>query len=120
MTTEVDANPPAPGPTRYHMVSTPDVDLEGLTGTGQPLWWAVTRFGSGAPRIDSVGHYEDEYVLEAGGWRFRRREAFVDVPTWLMSDHARCLSARKPVRGSPENFQPQESRADEWAPSAPG
>jgi hypothetical protein len=82
LTNIVGVNPPAPGATRYHLVATPNIEIQGDRATGHWLWWQVERTDDplAAPRLDSVGHYEDEYVLVDGTWKFKRREAFCDIP----------------------------------------
>ena len=73
-------NPPAPGPTRFHLVSDPVIDLDGDRATGGMLWALVSRGEAETPTLTLVGHYVDRYVREAGRWRFERREAHTDIP----------------------------------------
>ncbi len=43
------------------------------------MWVLLRREAGDVPGIAVTGHYEDVLVREDGRWRFRRREAFVDV-----------------------------------------
>jgi len=73
-------NPPAPGPTIYHVVSDPEITVDGDTATGYSVWMHVRRSTADTPEIPTLGHYRDEYVRERGTWKFSRRVAAVDVP----------------------------------------
>jgi hypothetical protein len=74
------ANPPAPGATRYHLVSDPVIELDGDRATGDVTWVLVTRGAGDRPELTLFGHYVDTYQREQGRWRFQRREAHTDIP----------------------------------------
>jgi len=74
------ANPPAPGATRFHLVSDPAIDVDGDRATGEVTWALVTRGAGDRPVLTLLGHYRDAYVRERGRWRFQRREAHTDIP----------------------------------------
>lgn len=48
------------------------ITLDEVRGTAA-LVLHVAKTGGGGTYIDLVGEYEDEYVRDAGGWKFRRR-----------------------------------------------
>jgi ketosteroid isomerase-like protein len=73
-------NPPAPGPTTFHVVSDPVIAVAGDTGTGYSQWMHVTRSAEDTPTVPTLGHYDDEYVRENGAWKFARRVAAIDIP----------------------------------------
>lgn len=74
------ANPPAPGPTTWHLVPEPQIDVAGDTAVGAVSWLLVGRGGGDVPLVRMLGHYDDLYVRTAAGWRFRRRVAHTDIP----------------------------------------
>jgi len=63
-----------------HIDANAVIDLEGDRATGRAGWIFVVRGEGGAPVIDKIGHYDDEYIREDGSWRFKRRESFIDLP----------------------------------------
>jgi uncharacterized protein (TIGR02246 family) len=73
-------NPPAPGPTTFHLVTEPAVELDGDRATGLSTWALLQRGPGDVPRLAALGHYEDLYVRVAGAWRFGRRLAVQDIP----------------------------------------
>jgi uncharacterized protein (TIGR02246 family) len=74
------ANPPAPGATRFHLVSDPVIDLDGDRATGAVTWALVTRAAGDRPELTLLGRYVDTYRREDGRWTFERREAHTDIP----------------------------------------
>ena len=63
----------------YHRLSNfvIDIDEGGDTATARTYVHAVLMVAQGdnAPWVDAIGHYEDELVRGADGWRIRRRVA---------------------------------------------
>jgi hypothetical protein len=74
------ANPPAPGATRFHLVSDPVIDLDGDRATGAVTWALVTRGAGDRPVLTLLGRYVDTYRREGGRWTFERREAHTEMP----------------------------------------
>lgn len=74
------ANPPAPGPTTWHVVPEPRIDVRGDVAVGAVSWLLVGRGEGDVPLLALLGHYDDTYVRTAAGWRFRRRVAHTDIP----------------------------------------
>ncbi|MBO0747580.1 MAG: nuclear transport factor 2 family protein [Acidimicrobiaceae bacterium] len=74
------ANPPAPGPTTWHVVPEPEIDVRGDTAVGAVTWLLAGRGEGDVPGLRMLGHYDDTYVRVGGGWRFRRRVAQTDIP----------------------------------------
>jgi hypothetical protein len=72
-------NPPAPGETTWHLMANPVVDLDGDRASARVMWVLLRRDAGDRPGIAVTGHYEDVLACEDGRWKFKRREAFVDV-----------------------------------------
>jgi ketosteroid isomerase-like protein len=74
------ANPAAPGPTHWHLVTESDVKVHGDRATGTVTWALVRRDEGDTPAMQLLGHYDDAYVRENGRWRYQRRVAHTDIP----------------------------------------
>jgi hypothetical protein len=74
------ANAPPPGPTHFHLVGLPEVELDGDRATAVVPWALIVRGEGDVPELTLWGHYDDELVKEDGEWRFGRRVANTDVP----------------------------------------
>jgi uncharacterized protein (TIGR02246 family) len=74
------ANPPAPGPTSFHVVTEPVIELNGDRATGTMTWALVERDEHDVPQVRLLGHYDDVYVRQHGRWKFGRRLAQLDIP----------------------------------------
>lgn len=72
-------NPAAPGETTWHLMANPIVDLDGDRARTRVMWVLLRRDAGDRPGIAVTGHYEDVLAREDGRWKFKRREAFVDV-----------------------------------------
>ena len=72
-------NPAAPGETTWHLMANPIVDVNGDRATARVMWVLLRRDAGERPGIAVTGHYEDVLAREDGRWKFKRREAFVDV-----------------------------------------
>ncbi len=64
----------------YHLLTNFLIDVHGDTATAWSRWNFVTPGADKKPAIAQGGHYEDTLVRENGHWKFRRREAFTDIP----------------------------------------
>jgi uncharacterized protein (TIGR02246 family) len=74
-------NPPAPGPTHYHLVTNPEVELlDDGSARARTTWVVVDRSDQDEPHVRLVGHYLDTLIKRDGRWRFLRREAHTDIP----------------------------------------
>ena len=58
----------------------PVINVDGDTATALSNWGYVTRDAKDAPSFEMLGHYVDDLVKTADGWKFSRREAYSDVP----------------------------------------
>jgi uncharacterized protein (TIGR02246 family) len=74
------ANPGPPGPTSWHLVTEPQIELHGDRATGTVTWALVQRSQRDTPVLKLLGHYDDTYVREHGRWRYGRRVAHIDIP----------------------------------------
>ena len=68
------------GPTAWHLVTEPEISLDGDRATGTVTWTWVGRGDAGTPVMRLLGHYQDVYVRERGRWRYQRRIAHTDIP----------------------------------------
>ena len=67
----------------YHIVSSPQVALDGDRATASVMWSVIGRSGEGSPAVTMVGRHVDELRRERDGWRFVRRKGYVDLPAVL-------------------------------------
>ena len=67
-------------PTAWHLVTEPEIDLDGDRATGTVTWTWVGRGDADTPVMRLLGHYQDSYVRERGRWRYQRRIAHTDIP----------------------------------------
>ena len=68
------------GPTAWHLVTEPEIELDGDRATGIVTWAWVGRGDADTPAMRLLGHYQDTYVREGGRWRYQRRIAHTDIP----------------------------------------
>jgi ketosteroid isomerase-like protein len=68
------------GPAAWHLVTGPELCLDGDRATGTVLWTWVGRGDADTPVMRLLGHYQDSYVREHGRWRYQRRIAHTDIP----------------------------------------
>jgi hypothetical protein len=70
----------------YHLVSNPQVDVQGDRATARSRDLLVMRGENGQPQPMLAGLYEDEFVREDGEWKILRRVDHPVMPTaeeWL-------------------------------------
>lgn len=67
----------------YHIISSPQVVLDGDHATATVMWTVVARTPEGGAKLTMVGHHEDTLRRDADGWRFVRRKGYVDLPSAL-------------------------------------
>jgi hypothetical protein len=70
------------GQASWHLLTEPEIEVDGDRATGSVTWALVGRDGADAPVMRLLGHYDDTYVRENGRWRFQRRIAHTDIPYW--------------------------------------
>ncbi len=73
-------NPPAPDATSWHIVSNPTIDLDGDRATAHTTWALIRRADGDVPQVALLGHYDDVLARESGRWKFKRRQAHIDIP----------------------------------------
>lgn len=73
-------NPPAPGPTLWHLITDPAITVDGDRASAQSLWMHARRADGDTPLLPTLGAYEDELVREDGRWRFLRRTVNPLIP----------------------------------------
>jgi hypothetical protein len=73
-------NAPPPGPTHFHLVGLPEIELDGDRAAAETSWALITRGEGDVPQLTLWGHYADQLVREDGEWRFARRVAHTDIP----------------------------------------
>jgi ketosteroid isomerase-like protein len=57
-----------------------DVDSDAGRATAESTWVYITRDFSDNPVLSLIGHYRDVVVRTGEGWKFQRREAYLDFP----------------------------------------
>jgi uncharacterized protein (TIGR02246 family) len=67
----------------YHIISSPQIVLEGDRATATVMWSVIARTAEGRAALTMVGHHDDVLRREPDGWRFVRRKGFVDLPSAL-------------------------------------
>jgi ketosteroid isomerase-like protein len=83
------------GPAAWHLVTEPELSLDGDRATGTVTWTWVGRGDAGTPVMRLLGHYQDSYVRERGRWRYQRRIAHTDIP------HRELTLPKSPATASP-------------------
>jgi ketosteroid isomerase-like protein len=87
------------GPTAWHLVTEPEVSLDGDRATGTVTWTWVGRGDAGTPVMRLLGHYQDSYVREHGRWRYQRRIAHTDIPHRELTLPKSSATASPPTDG---------------------
>jgi hypothetical protein len=77
---QLSDNPPAPGPTLWHWISDPVIEVDGDRATAGSLWMHVRRSDDDHPLLPTLGGYADELLREDGRWRFLRRSVSPLIP----------------------------------------
>lgn len=76
----LNPNPPAPDATSWHIVSNPTIDLDGDRASAHTTWALIRRADGDVPQVALLGHYDDVLARESGHWKFKRRQAHIDIP----------------------------------------
>jgi hypothetical protein len=64
-----------------HIISSPQVIIDGDRATSQVMWTVVHRGKDGQPRLTMIGRHHDDLIREDGRWRFHKRRGTVDIPS---------------------------------------
>lgn len=64
----------------YHIISSPQVSLDGDRATSEVMWTVISRDADGKPKLTSMGRHVDDLVREDGTWKIARRRGLVDLP----------------------------------------
>ena len=67
----------------YHIISSPQVVLDGDRATATVMWTVIARTANGGAALTMVGHHADVLRRERDGWRFVRRKGYVDLPATM-------------------------------------
>ena len=70
-----------PATESFHIISSPQVSIDGDRATAQVMWTVIHRDKSGQPRLTMMGKHHDELVREDDRWKFLRRSGTVDIPS---------------------------------------
>jgi uncharacterized protein (TIGR02246 family) len=80
LTERLPGNSGDSGQASWHLLTEPEIALDGDRATGMVTWALVVRGDADTPVMRLLGRYEDRYVRENGRWRFQRRIAHTDIP----------------------------------------
>jgi len=69
-----------PAVRHLHLVDNPVIEVDGDRATAESTWVYISRDFSDNPVLSLIGHYKDVIVRTGEGWRFQRREAYLDFP----------------------------------------
>jgi uncharacterized protein (TIGR02246 family) len=73
-------NPPAPGPTLFHLGTDPVIELDGDRATAFTFWMHCRRGEGDTTLLPTLGRYDDVLTREDGRWRFLRRQVTGLIP----------------------------------------
>jgi 3-phenylpropionate/cinnamic acid dioxygenase small subunit len=68
-----DAGAQGPGTHVRHVVSTTEIQLNGIDRAAGRSYWRMYQNADAQPEIRAMGVYDDEFVRTAEGWRLSRR-----------------------------------------------
>lgn len=67
--------------TSYHVISSPQVELDGDRATSVVMWTVVAKAADGSPAVTMIGKHKDVLIRTDAGWKFLRREGHIDIPS---------------------------------------
>jgi uncharacterized protein (TIGR02246 family) len=67
--------------TSFHLITSPDVKIDGDTATSEVMWTVMTRGEDGKPFVGMVGRHMDTLVRTPEGWRIKRRAGDLSLPS---------------------------------------
>jgi ketosteroid isomerase-like protein len=65
----------------FHIVSSPQINLNGNVATSQVMWTVIHRDKNGQPQVTMIGKHHDELIRENGEWKIQTRKGTVDIPS---------------------------------------
>jgi 3-phenylpropionate/cinnamic acid dioxygenase small subunit len=63
-----------------HLFTNESIEVKGNEASATTKWIFVIQNNSKQPQPFYVGHYQDTFVRESGGWKFLRRVVYGDIP----------------------------------------
>lgn len=70
----------AQGAGSYHIISSPQVALDGDRATSSVMWSVIAPGTGSGLAVTMVGRHVDELRRERDGWRFSKRKGLIDLP----------------------------------------
>lgn len=65
----------------FHLVTSPQIRLDGDEARATVMWTVVHRDANGAPQVTMIGKHHDLLRREDGRWRFAERRGTIDIPS---------------------------------------
>jgi ketosteroid isomerase-like protein len=65
-----------------HVAVNEVIELDGDRATATSTWVYLIRGEGDLPEVSKIGHYEDLLTREDGHWKFLRRRAPMDIPSF--------------------------------------
>jgi uncharacterized protein (TIGR02246 family) len=66
----------------YHLVTSPQIQLDGDRATAQVMWTVVVRQPDGTPAVTMLGFHHDKLIRrDDGRWYFHQRRGSVEIPS---------------------------------------
>lgn len=65
----------------FHLVTGPQIELDGDEARASVMWTVIHRDGHGAPQVTMIGKHHDHLRREDGRWRFAERRGTIDIPS---------------------------------------
>jgi ketosteroid isomerase-like protein len=65
----------------FHVISSPQINLDGDTATSQVMWTVLNQDDDGKPMLGMVGFHRDKLVREDGRWKFLERRGYMSLPS---------------------------------------
>ncbi|MGA0877620.1 MAG: nuclear transport factor 2 family protein [Ilumatobacteraceae bacterium] len=64
----------------FHLVTSPQVQLDGDEARATVMWTVIHRDRNGTPQVTMIGKHHDRLRRENGRWRFAERRGTIDIP----------------------------------------
>lgn len=72
--------PQTPGKSNHHLLMNESIEVTGDMARAVSKWVFVVTGEENRPGLVYLGHYEDDLVRASGGWKFKRRKVYGDIP----------------------------------------